>query len=56
MKLITGNARHQAQIVCLDTYIHQNNDVRFIDLFVDALPLADFGFSIEVNITGIYNN
>jgi transposase len=38
---------------CLDDWIDENNPVRMIDAFVDALELADLGFEgIEPAATG----
>lgn len=47
MKYITGNSRNQITMFCLDDHVGQDNQVRLIDLFVDSLPLADFGFKEE---------
>lgn len=52
MKFITGNSRNQVQIFCLEDYIHPKNDVRFIDLFVDTLPLGDMGFHVVAKANG----
>jgi len=46
MKFKIGNSRDQVQIFCLESYIHAENIVRYIDLFVDALPLKDYGFKV----------
>lgn len=46
MKFIQGKDRTQSHLfpVCLDQSIDQDSDVRLIDLFVDSLNLADYGF------------
>jgi transposase len=48
MKFIQGNDRTQTHLfpVSLDQSIDPDNEVRLIDLFVDGLPLADFGFKM----------
>lgn len=48
MKFIQGQNRTQTFLfpVSLDESISEDNDVRLIDLFVDALPLEDYGFRI----------
>ena len=52
MKFIAGNSRNQVQIFCLEDYIHQENDVRFIDSFVDTLALGDIGFNVVAKANG----
>jgi len=52
MKFIAGNSRNQVQIFCLEDYIHQKNDVRFIDSFVDTLALGDIGFNVVAKANG----
>ena len=49
MKFITGTNRNQAILfpVSLEQSIDKYNEVRIIDLFVDSLPLQDFGFEME---------
>jgi transposase len=49
MKFIQGANRQQIQMYtqCLDETIEQNNEVRFIDLFVDGVKLKEFGFDME---------
>jgi hypothetical protein len=46
MKFIQGKDRTQSHLfpVCLDQSIDQDSEVRLIDLFVDSLNLADYGF------------
>jgi len=50
MKYITGNNRNQMQFFTLEEYIHQENEVRLIDLFVDSLDLQQFGFKLNLVI------
>jgi len=45
MKYIIGENRNQITFYSLEELIEQDNEVRLIDLFVDSLPLEDFGFS-----------
>ena len=52
MKYITGNNRHQMQFFSLEEYIHQDNEVRLIDLFVDSLNLQEFGFDLDFSHNG----
>jgi len=49
MKFIQGNDRTQTHLfpVSLDQAIDPDHEVRLIDLFVDSLPLADYGFNME---------
>lgn len=49
MKFITGQDRNQIPLFAssLEAAIDQDNEVRLIDLFVDSLKLADFGFKLE---------
>ena len=46
MKYITGQDRAQINIfpICLDASIAEDNEVRFIDIFVESLDLAKMGF------------
>ena len=46
MKFIKGQDRTQTHLfpISLDQSIEQDNEVRLIDLFVDSLPLENFGF------------
>lgn len=48
MKFIEGNDRTQTHLfpVSLDQSIDADNEVRLIDLFVDSLPLAEYGFNM----------
>ena len=48
MKFITGKDRSQIPIFTstLEEAIDQNNEVRLIDLFVESLQLADYGFKM----------
>src|SRR5690554_4303325 len=52
MKYITGNNRNQMQFFSLEEYIHQDNEVRLIDLFVNSLDLQQFGFELNFSHTG----
>ncbi|MCZ2249318.1 MAG: IS1182 family transposase [Bacteroidia bacterium] len=45
MKYIIGKNRNQVEFYSLEELIEQDNEVRLIDLFVDSLPLGEFGFS-----------
>ncbi len=49
MKFIQGYDRTQTALfpVTLEQAIGQDNEVRIIDLFVDSLPLANYGFEME---------
>ena len=46
-KYIIGKDRNQIEMLCLDERIDEDNEVRLIELFVNSLPLADFGFKEE---------
>jgi transposase len=49
MKFIKGQNRNQIQIfpVSLDEGIDQDNEIRIIDLFVESLPIKEFGFRTD---------
>lgn len=47
MKFITGKDRDQLEIFSLNQVISEENEVRLIDLFLQAVDLADFGFKME---------
>jgi transposase len=49
MKYITGTGRSQINLfpVSLDQSIKHDNEVRLIDLFVDSLPLDEYGFNVD---------
>ena len=47
MKCIIGKDRTQMEIFCLDQLISETNEIRIIDLFVNALSLTEFGFKTE---------
>ena len=47
MKCIIGKDRTQTEIFCLDQLISETNEIRIIDLFVNALSLTEFGFKTE---------
>jgi hypothetical protein len=55
MKFIQGNDRTQTHLfpVSLDLSIDPDNEVRLIDLFVESLPLADFGFKMTFVENGL---
>lgn len=48
MKWIQGKPRDQLTLFpsCLDDLISRDNEVRLIDVFVDSLPLNDYGFNM----------
>jgi transposase len=48
MKFIEGNDRTQMHLfpVSMDQAIDADNEVRLIDLFVDSLPLGEYGFNM----------
>ena len=54
MKHIQGTHRTQMVLIpdCLENIISAENEVRTIDLFVEALPMADFGFNQKNNTDG----
>lgn len=45
MKYVIGKNRNQVEFYSLEELIEQDNEVRLIDLFLDSLPLGEFGFS-----------
>ena len=49
MKFINGINRNQLPLFAssIDDAIAQDNEIRLIDLFVDSLKLADFGFTFD---------
>ena len=54
-RFIAGTDRGQSTLLpeCLDDWIDENNPIRVIDAFVDALDLANLGFSgVEPAATG----
>ena len=54
-RFVEGTARGQSTLLpeCLDDWIDENNPVRVIDAFVDALDLGELGFGgIEPEATG----
>ena len=54
-RFVEGTDRGQATLLpeCLDDWIDENNPVRVIDAFVEALNLAELGFSgVEPQATG----
>jgi len=54
MKFIQGHNRTQINLfpVSLDQSIDPDNEVRVIDLFVESLPLKDFGFRTDFQENG----
>lgn len=54
IKFITGEDRSQIPlfVTSLEEAIAQDNPVRLIDLFVDSLNLADYGFQIKTDDNG----
>ena len=54
MKFIQGQDRHQTTLfpVSLEQAIDPDNEVRIIDLFVEALPLKDYGFKADYQENG----
>src|SRR5436305_13179779 len=54
-RFVEGVDRGQSTLFpdCLEDWIGEDNPVRVIDVFVDALDLADLGFSgVEAEVTG----
>jgi transposase len=54
-RFVEGADRAQSTLLpeCLDDYVEENNPVRAVDAFVDALDLAEFGFDgVEPAATG----
>ena len=53
-RFVQGTDRGQSTLLpeCLDDWVVEDNAVRVIDAFVDALDLADLGFDIEPAATG----
>ncbi|NQT78369.1 MAG: IS1182 family transposase, partial [Bacteroidetes bacterium] len=49
MKFIQGHDRSQTHLfpISLDQSIDPDNEVRFIDLFVESLAIDDYGFKTE---------
>jgi transposase len=54
MKFIQGQDRNQTALfpVSLEQSIDPDNEVRIIDLFVDSLPLKDYGFKVDYQENG----
>ena len=54
MKYIQGQNRTQTHLfpISLDESIDTNNEVRFIDVFVDSLNLSNFGFKVDFEENG----
>lgn len=47
MKFIQGKDRDQVEFFSLGQAISDDNEVRLIDLFVEAIQLSDYGFKME---------
>ena len=47
MKYIIGKDRSQFEMFCLEESVNKDNVVRLIDLFVESLPLEEYGFVQE---------
>lgn len=47
MKFIQGKDRNQVRFFCLEEQIEHNNEIRFIELFVNSINLADAGFKMD---------
>ena len=54
MKFIQGHSRTQINLfpISLEESIDQDNEVRFIDLFVDSLSIKDYGFRTDFTENG----
>ena len=54
MKFIQGNDRNQSVLFtdCLDQIVDQDNEVRLIDLFVEAINLKEYSFYIKQSAEG----
>ena len=54
MKFIAGTDRSQINLfpVSLDQSIEHDNEVRLIDLFVNSLPLDEYGFKVDFGENG----
>jgi transposase len=54
MKYIVGTDRSQINLfpVSLDQSIEHDNEVRLIDLFVNGLPIEDYGFEFDFGENG----
>ena len=54
MRFIQGQDRTQTHLfpISLDQSIAKDNEVRFIDLFVDSLDLNEFGFKVDFDENG----
>jgi transposase len=54
-RFIEGAERHQSTLLpeCLDDWVAEDNPVRAVDTFVDALDLSELGFTgVEPAATG----
>lgn len=54
MKFIQGNDRNQSVLFtdCLDQIVDQDNEVRLIDLFVEAIDIKEYSFYIKESTEG----
>jgi transposase len=54
MKYIQGTHRTQMVLIpdCLENIISSENEIRTIDLFVESLPISEYGFSVKNNTDG----
>ncbi len=54
MQYITGTERTQAVLFSqsLDEIIDSENEVRIVDLFVESIELAQFGFTVKQSAEG----
>lgn len=54
MKFIQGNDRNQSVLFtdCLDQIVEFDNEVRLIDLFVEAIDLKEYSFYIKDSTEG----
>ena len=48
MKFIQGKNRNQVEFFCLEEAIEDDNDVRLIDLFVESIDIAAYGFKTSI--------
>jgi len=53
-RFVEGEDRRQPTLLpsCLDDYVDDDNPARVIDVFVDELDLAGFGFAVTAAVTG----
>ena len=53
MKFIQGKDRSETEFFCLEQAVSQDNEVRLMDLFAGALPLAEYGFKMDFIDNGL---